>query len=357
MADAQPESMKNRKLSLKKMEALVREMMDSETGVPLRRHKLLLTAVPDAMAGYDMIEWLMEHYNLDDSSEAISLALQLCLHCFIYPVSESRDISVKDDSSIYKFHPETAWPSRGHEPDSRSYAVYLVKKQMRKDKPRLHAIDEWESEEHARLKMNLSAHWSGITVLAEEQLKLEKNRKKTEKLIAESQERAYWMVYRPPPGAPNRLEVPPYVQLRQPDRFSQRKYEAEACLEFLKNHVARSRTKVSQAAQSLVTYTTTYAEFDPVMTPPIPSNPWITDDATFWNLNSDYVEIPTERRVKRWAISSCDVLKDPTGRREFEKYLQTEYSHENIRFWMACNRLKNCTPTSLIGMRAKEIFE
>jgi regulator of G-protein signaling len=69
------------------------------------------------------------------------------------------------------------------------------------------------------------------------------------------------------------------------------------------------------------------------------------------------VEIPTERRVKRWAISSSDVLKDATGRREFEKYLQTEYSHENIRFWMACNKLKNFTPTSVIGDRAKEIFE
>jgi hypothetical protein len=46
----------------------------------------------------------------------------------------------------------------------------LVKKQLRKDKPRLHAVDEWEAEEHARLKMNLANHWSGITAIAEEQV-------------------------------------------------------------------------------------------------------------------------------------------------------------------------------------------
>jgi hypothetical protein len=59
------------------------------------------------------------------------------------------------------------------------------------------------------------------------QTKQEKNRKRTEKLIAESQERSYWLVYRPPPGAPNRLEIPPYVQLRQPDRITYEKCAAE----------------------------------------------------------------------------------------------------------------------------------
>jgi regulator of G-protein signaling len=58
-------------------------------------------------------------------------------------------------------------------------------------------------------------------------------------------------------------------------------------LEFLKNHVARSRSKVSQAAQSLITHTTTYAEFDPLITPPIPSNPWISEDVTYWALNAE----------------------------------------------------------------------
>jgi regulator of G-protein signaling len=129
-------------------------------------------------------------------------------------------------------------------------------------------------------------------------------------------------------------------------------------MEYLQNHLARSRTKISQAAKTLIQHTTTYAEFDAYITPPAPSsNPWITDDVTFWTLNADLVDVPTERRVRRWGISISDVLRDPTGRREFEKYLQTEYSHENIRFWIACNRLKNMTPTSLIAQRAKEIFE
>ena len=75
------------------MEGLVREMQDPENGVPVRSQKQFLTLIPSAfmgeclrclscgannfghistvdclhVAGYDLIEWLMERLNIEES--------------------------------------------------------------------------------------------------------------------------------------------------------------------------------------------------------------------------------------------------------------------------------------------------
>lgn len=41
------------------------------------------------------------------------------------------------------------------------------------------------------------------------QVRLSKERKKGDKIVSDSQERAFWRVYRPPPGCLNSLEVVP----------------------------------------------------------------------------------------------------------------------------------------------------
>jgi hypothetical protein len=44
-----------------------------------------------------------------------------------------------------------------------------------------------------------------------------------------------------------------------------------------------------------------------------------------------------------------------TGLQEFTSYLQTRYSHENIRFWMAVNDLRRSSQ-SQIQSKVKEIY-
>ena len=56
-------------------------------------------------------------------------------------------------------------------------------------------------------------------------------------------------------------------------------------VKFLREYASMSRCKVSQVADSLIDYTDTFLEFDPVLCPVGPSNPWITDDQTYWLLN------------------------------------------------------------------------
>ncbi|XP_011503766.1 PREDICTED: uncharacterized protein LOC105366873 [Ceratosolen solmsi marchali] len=337
------ESRVHRPCVFDKMEGLVREMQDSENGVPVRSQKLFLTSIPSAFMGYDLIEWLMERLNIEESVEAVHIANQLCQYGYFFPVNDSRTLTVKDDSSLYRFQTPYYWPWQHRTPDNVEYAIYLAKRTLR-NKQR-HGLEEYEIEALNSLKRNLQNKWDIIQLQAEEQIRLSKERKKGDKIVCDSQERAFWRVYRPPPGCMSSLEVVPVparARLGLP-RAPPRKRtlnDLQREVDLLRNNITRTRIKASVAIENLQTHFDTYIEYDPMMTQPQPSNPWITDDQTFWQLNSSLVEIPIDKRVKRWGISMEELMSDPTGLQEFTNYLRKEYSHENIRFWLAVKDLR-----------------
>lgn len=338
------------------MEALVREMQDPETGVPIRSQKLFLTSIPSAFMGYDLIEWLMERLEIEDSAEAIHLANLLCQYGYFFPVGESRSLIVKDDSSLYRFQTPYYWPSQNHSADTTDYAIYLTKRLSRNKQK--HGLEDYELEAYNKLKKALSHKWDFITMQADEQVKLAKDRKKGDKIVTDSQERAYWRVYRPPPGFTNCLETAPV-----PDKTNManrvRKKTADDLKKdnaFLATTLVRTRQKISQASEALLTHTETYFEYDPILTLPQPSNPWHTDDNSYWTLNENLVEIPTEKRVRRWGISMEELINDVLGKTEFTAYLRKEYCHENIRFWQAVIDLR-WGPTSNMNEKVQNIYE
>ena len=106
--------------------------------------------------------------------------------------------------------------------------------------------------------------------------------------MTDSQEKAYWRVYRPPPGFTTVVESSPVPtrEQRVKARSRTREHLTEE-LEFLKNYSRMSRAKVSTVAESVIEYSEEFFEFDAVLNPNSvgPSNPWITDDQTYWMLN------------------------------------------------------------------------
>ncbi|XP_069365703.1 uncharacterized protein [Maniola hyperantus] len=364
---------RHRPLAFDKMEALIKEMQDPETGVPVRSQKLFLSFIPSAFTGYDLVEWLMERFNLDETTngelrvEAINLGNQLCQYGYFFPVNDSKNLVLKDDSSLYRFQSPYYWPWQGPRvagagtcaptvgPDNVEYAIYLVKRTLR-NKQR-HGLEEYEQEALANLKKNLAAKWDFITMQAEEQVRLAKERKKGDKIVSDSQERAYWRVARPPPGVPSALEPCPVpVRTRQPKPKKRTIEQVTREIEHLKASLDRTRVKTSIALEALMAYSETFAPYDAWLTPPQPSNPWITEDTLFWQINSPIVEVPSEKRVQRWALSIEELVSDPTGLQEFTSFLRKEYSHENIRFWLAVMDLRRSS-TKQIPKKLEDIYE
>ena len=56
-------------------------------------------------------------------------------------------------------------------------------------------------------------------------------------------------------------------------------------LEFVRSQLVRVRIKASMASEALQQHSATYAEYDPLVCPPQPSNPWLSDDLSLWILN------------------------------------------------------------------------
>ncbi|XP_063378339.1 regulator of G-protein signaling 9 [Cydia fagiglandana] len=358
---------RHRPLAFDKMESLIKEMQDPETGVPVRSQKLFLTYIPSAFMGYDLVEWLMDRFNLDEQSnvEAINLANQLCQYGYFFPVNDSKNLVLKDDSSLYRFQSPYYWPWQpprvgGSAPglagsDNVEYAIYLVKRTLR-NKQR-HGLEDHEVEALANLKKNLAAKWDFITMQAEEQVRLAKDRKKGDKIVSDSQERAYWRVARPPPGQPSVQETCPVpVRSRVPKAKKRTIQQITREIEHLKASLDRTRVKTSIALEALMAYSETFTPYDPWLTPPQPSNPWISDDTLYWQINSPLVEVPSEKRVQRWAISIDELVSDPTGLQEFTSFLRKEYSHENIRFWLAVMDLRRSS-VKQIAKKLEEIYE
>ncbi|KAM3855494.1 regulator of G-protein signaling 7 isoform 11-T11 [Vipera latastei] len=312
-------------LVYRKMEDVIARMQDEKSGIPIRTVKSFLSKIPSVFSGSDIVQWLTKNLTIEDP------------------------------------------------------AVYLCKRTMQ-NKARLELAD-YEAESLARLQRAFARKWEFIFMQAEAQAKVDKKRDKIERKILDSQERAFWDVHRPVPGCVNTTEVDikKSSRMRNPHKTRKSVYglqndirshspthppvpetkpptEEQLCQEikYGQMQLDRHRLKMSKVAESLLAYTEQYVEYDPFLMPPDPSNPWLSDDTTFWETEAS--KEPNQQRVKRWGFGMDEALKDPVGREQFLKYLESEFSSENLRFWLAVEGLKK-RPIRDVPVRVQEIWQ
>ncbi|KAL7053408.1 hypothetical protein AAHC03_027156 [Spirometra sp. Aus1] len=87
------------------------------------------------------------------------------------------------------------------------YAIYLVKRTLRKRQK--YGLEEYEQSALHRLQNMLAHKWEFICIQAANQVRLYKERRKSDKIVLEAQERAFWRVHQPPPGKSSPFEERP----------------------------------------------------------------------------------------------------------------------------------------------------
>ncbi|KAH9502596.1 Regulator of G-protein signaling 7 [Bulinus truncatus] len=209
--------------------------------------------------------------------------------------------------------------------------------------------------------------------------KVDKKRDKLERKVLDSQERAFWDVHRPVPGCVNTTEVDikkacrinRHPKTSRPNyavpggRISPSVSEADLHtpadtirheIDVLRRKLEKRRVKISKVVECYIAYYQQYAEFDAFITSPDTSNPWVSDSTEFWEQEKTMNprEIP-QRRVKRWAFSIEELLYDPAGREQFSKFLDKEFSGENLKFWLACQELRGLAMRE-VNKKVHEIF-
>nr|XP_021502401.1 regulator of G-protein signaling 19 isoform X2 [Meriones unguiculatus] len=66
---------------------------------------------------------------------------------------------------------------------------------------------------------------------------------------------------------------------------------------------------------------------------------------------------PSPEEVQSWAQSFDKLMHSPTGRSVFRAFLRTEYSEENMLFWLACEELKAEANQHVVDEKARLIYE
>ncbi|KFQ34410.1 Regulator of G-protein signaling 9, partial [Mesitornis unicolor] len=231
-------------------------------------------------------------------------------------------------------------------------AIYLAKKNIK----RKGILEEYEKEHYNMLNQKINYKWDFVIMQAKEQYKAGKERKKADRYALDCQERAYWLVNRTPPGM---LDVLEYGLDRVTDPSENKKktmdvYRRE--IMYYQQSIMKSRVKSSVSLGGLVKYSEQFLSNDPLLSGCLPSNPWLTDDPEFWDLNAKLVEIPTKMRVERWAFNFSELIRDPKGRQNFQLFLKKEFSGENLSFWEACEDLKY-GDQSKVKEKAEEIYK
>ncbi|XP_061564827.1 regulator of G-protein signaling 9-like [Cololabis saira] len=320
---------------LKKAEKVLLEMQDPSTGVKSQPQRLAITTIPHLITGEDIIAWLADKFQID-TEEAMNFGSVLVALGYIYPLQDHKRLLIKPDASLYRFQTPYFWPTQQWAVEDTDYAIYLAKRNIRKKG----ILELHEQEQYNRLHKWMNHKWDFIVMQAKEQYRAAKERKKPDRAVFDCQERAYWVVHRPPPGTVSAMDFglerradPNGNETKTPDDY-------ERIMIFTQQAIMRPRVKSSVSIGALVKYCTTFGSHDPFLAKCLPSNPWLTDESTYWSLNLSTVEVPTKMRVERWTLSFSELLADPRGRDDFRYFLKKEFSGENLAFWEGCEDLK-----------------
>ncbi|OXB64821.1 hypothetical protein ASZ78_006559 [Callipepla squamata] len=327
--------------AVSKIEALIMEMQNPDTGIKTQTQRVVITNIPHAVAGNDIFQWILQRLQITNE-EALHLGDLFVKYGYIYPLQEPKNLTLRTDGILYRFQTPYFWPAQGWPADDTDYAIYLAKKNIK----RKGILEEYEKEHYNMLNKKINYKWDFVIMQAKEQYKAGKERKKADRYALDCQERAYWLVNRTPPGM---LDVLEYGIDRVTD-------PNEDKIMYYQQAIMKSRVKSSVSLGGLVKYSEQFLSNDPILSGCLPSNPWITDDPDFWDLNAKLVEIPTRMRVERWAFNFSELIRDPKGRQNFQLFLKKEFSGENLSFWEACEDLKY-GDQSKVKEKAEEIYK
>ncbi|CAO4379134.1 hypothetical protein L5515_007562 [Caenorhabditis briggsae] len=130
----------------------------------------------------------------------------------------------------------------------------------------------------------------------------------------------------------------------------------------LNSRLSKNVLRTSKVVENYLAYYEQRRVFDPLLTPPgsqadpfqSQPNPWINDTVDFWQHDKITGDIQT-RRLKLWEDSFEELLADSLGRETLQKFLDKEYSGENLRFWWEVQKLRKCS-SRMVPVMVTEIY-
>ncbi|VDK48078.1 unnamed protein product [Anisakis simplex] len=133
-------------------------------------------------------------------------------------------------------------------------------------------------------------------------------------------------------------------------------------INLLQARLTKNVLKTSKVIENFLQYFDHRRIFDPFLTAlgtaadPFQGqpNPWLSDTVDFWQHDKITGDI-SMRRLKLWEESFEELLSDQLGRDTLQKFLDKEYSGENLRFWWQVQKLRKCA-CRMVPVLVTEIY-
>ncbi|XP_073427712.1 regulator of G-protein signaling 4 [Dendrobates tinctorius] len=81
------------------------------------------------------------------------------------------------------------------------------------------------------------------------------------------------------------------------------------------------------------------------------------DNGTYVKKDKPGCQRLTQEEVKKWAECLENLINSDCGTVAFRSFLQSEYSEENLDFWLACENYKKSKSTSKLSSKAQKIYD
>ncbi|KPM08496.1 regulator of G-protein signaling 7-like protein [Sarcoptes scabiei] len=389
-----------------KMEQIIEKMQDEHTGVPVRTVKSFMSKIPSVFNGSDLIAWMIRELELDDQQEALHLANLMASHGYFFPIDdhpENTDYAVylckrtmqnKTRLELADYEAENL--ARLQKMFSRKWEFIFMqaeaqaKVDKKRDKLERKVLDSqerafWdvhrpvpgsvnttEIDIKKACRMNKPVKSSKVKISTVCLLKIEIRNFRSDTYSL------WFCLLQHLACSVGGGRVSP---INENEKIEILKRECDSLRIRLDHRIGG--VKISKIAESYSTFYEQWAEYDPFVTPlepskgiirkqisskidsldinmkyqfptKTPTNPWISDSSEFWEMERQTKDVPC-RRVRRWAFSLKELLKDAAGREQFFKFLGKEFSAENLKFWDAVQELK-CVHTKDVAQKVQEIW-